>query len=154
MGDDNFSRLKGRSLANKLNEHVIASLFLAGVSVAGAVASLICLIISPAFILLIILFSWFSFLLINHLKKVDQARKKLNISLYTADDKSYVWDLENVRDKLMARIIQEGICPWNEGQCNSPNRCFCEQQKEHLKDMNLDTNQKQKILLNEYDASS
>ncbi len=154
MGDDNFSRLKGRSLVNKLNEHVIASLFLAGVTVAGVVASLICLIISPAFILLIVFFSWLSFCLLRHLKKVSEVRKKLNISLYAADDKSYVWDLENVRDKLMARIIQEGICPWNEGQCNSPNRCFCEQQKEHLKDMSLDTNQKQKIQLNEHDANS
>lgn len=154
MGDDNFSRLKGRSLVNKLNEHVIASLFLAGVTVAGVVASLICLIISPAFILLIVFFLWLSFCLLRHLKKVSEVRKKLNSSLYTADDKSYVWDLENVRDKLMARIIQEGICPWNEGQCNSQNRCFCAQQKKLLIDVNLDTNQKQKILLNEHDANS
>lgn len=154
MGDDNFSRLKGRSLVNKLNEHIIASLFLAGVTISGTVASLICLLISPAFILLIVFFSLLSLCLLRHLKKVSEVRKKVNSSLYAVDDKSYVWDLENVRDKLMARIIQEGICPWNEGQCNSPNRCFCAQQKEHLKDMNLDTKQKQKILLNEQDANS
>lgn len=154
MGDDNFSRLRGRSLVNKLNEHVVASLFLTGFSLAGLLASLICLIISPAFILLIIFFSWLSLTLLQHLKKASKLRTKLNSSLYSTDDKSYVWDLENVRDKLMARIIQEGICPWNEGQCNSPNRCFCAQQKEHLKDMNLDTNQKQKIQLNEHDANS
>lgn len=154
MSDDNFSRLKGRSLANKLNDHIVASLFLAGVTITGALASTICLIISPAFILLIILFSWLSLQLVKHLKKISELRKKLNSSLYAADDKSYIWDLENVRDKLMARIIQEGICPWNEGQCNSQNHCFCAQQKEHLENMNLDTKQKQKILLNERDAES
>lgn len=154
MSDDNFSRLKGRSLANKLNDHIVASLFLAGVTITGALASTICLIISPAFILLIILFSWLSLQLVKHLKKISELRKKLNSSLYAADDKSYIWDLENVRDKLMARIIQEGICPWNEGPCNSQNHCFCVQQKEHLENMNLDTKQKQKILLNERDAES
>lgn len=152
MGDDNFSRLKGRGLANKLNQHIIFSLFLSGASMLGLLVSLICLIISPSFILLIIFFSWLSMFLLRHLKKVSGLRSKLNSSLYTTDDKSYVWDLENVRDKLMARIIQEGICPWNEGPCNSQNLCFCKKQKEHLDDMNLDITQKQKILLNERDA--
>jgi hypothetical protein len=154
MGDDQFSRLKGRSLVNKLNEHIIASLILAGVCISGAVFSFICLIFSPLFILLILLFSFLTWKFLNHLKKVSDIRKKLNSTLYVADDKSYIWDLENVRDKLMARIIQEGICPWNEGPCNSLNPCFCAKQKECLKDLNLDTDKKQKITLDEYDAGT
>jgi hypothetical protein len=154
MGDDQFSKLKGRSLVNKLNEHIIASLFLAGICVAGTVISVIGLIFSPAFILLIILFSFLTWKFFNHLKKVSETRKKLNRTLYVADDKSYIWDLESVRDKLMARMIQEGICPWNEGPCNSLNPCFCAKQKEYLKDLNLDTDKKQKITLNEYDAGT
>jgi len=154
MGDDQFSRLKGRSLVNKLNEHIIASLILAGVCISGAVFSFICLIFSPLFILLILLFSFLTWKFLNHLKKVSDIRKKLNSTLYVADDKSYIWDLENVRDKLMARIIQEGICPWNEGPCNSLNPCFCAKQKEYLKDLNLDTDKKQKITLDEHDAGT
>jgi hypothetical protein len=154
MGDNQFSRLKGRSLVNSLNAHIIFSLFLAGVFTASALASFIGLIFSPAFILLIVLFAGISLQLFRHLKKVSEARQKLSRALYTIDDKAYVWDLENVRDKLMARMLQEGKCPWNEGLCNSPNPCFCTQQKEHLKDMNLDTDKKQKILLNEYDAGT
>jgi hypothetical protein len=154
MGDDQFSRLKGRSLVNKLNSHIIFSLFLAGVCVAGTLASVVGLIISPAFILLILLFSLSVLAILSHLKKVSEARASANRSLYVVDDKSYIWDLETVRDKLMARIIQEGICPWNEGQCNSANPCFCAKQKEWLQDLNLDTNKKQKILLNEYDAGT
>jgi hypothetical protein len=154
MGDDQFSRLKGRSLVNKLNSHITVSLFLAGGCLAGVLISLIGLIISPAFILLILLFSFSLWAVLRHLKKVSEARAKLNRVLYVVDDKSYIWDLENVKDKLMARILQEGICPWNEGPCNSKNPCFCSKQKEYLQDLNLDTDKKQKILLNEYDAGT
>lgn len=154
MGDDQLSKLKGRSLVNKLNEHIVASLFLAGVCITGVLVSIIGLIIHPAFILLILLFSGSSCVVFNHLKKVSEARRKLNRTLYVADDKSYIWDLESVRNKLMARIMQEGICPWNEGPCNSVNPCFCTKQKEYLQHLNLDTDKKQKILLDEYDAGT
>jgi hypothetical protein len=154
MDDTHFSRLKGRSLVNRLNEHVIASLFLAGMSIACAIGSCIGLLFSPFFILLIILFSVLTWYILQHLKTVSETRQKLNRSLYTSDDKSYIWDLENVRDKLMARLLQEGICPWNADACNSKVQCFCKQQKEHLKDLNLDTDKNQKTLLNEYDANT
>jgi hypothetical protein len=152
MGDMQSSRLKGRSLVNKLNSHIVGSLFLAGTFISATLMSCVGLLFSPAFILLIILFSFLSWQTFRHLKRTSEAKQNLNRTLYTTSDKSYVWDLENVRDKLMARMIQEGKCPWNEGPCNSVSPCFCAQQKEHLKELNLDTDRNQKILLNEHDA--
>jgi hypothetical protein len=152
MGNNHLGKLKGKSLVNKLNQHIIASLFLAGMCVAGTISSIAGAIFHPAFILLIGLFSVLSWRILKHLKQVSEARQKINRTLYTADNKSYVWDLENVKDKLMARLLQEGLCPWNEKGCNTQNPCFCKQQKEHLDWSNLDITQKQKILLNEYEA--
>lgn len=152
MGNNQLSRLKGRSLVNKLNQHVIASLFLAGACVMGAASAVVGSIFNYSFILLIVLFAVLSWRLFEHLKKVSEVRQNLNRTLYTTADKSYVWDLENVKDKLMARMLQEGICPWREGGCSAQTECFCKQQKEHLTYVNLDITQKQKILLNEYDA--
>lgn len=151
--DGDLSRLRGRALLNKLNEQLICSLFLLGVLFSGIVFSFIGLIYSPTFILLIVPFLYFSYKITKHARKVSDIKKDLGDTLYAHDDKSYVWQVENTRDKLMARLIQEGICPWNDNKCNHK-PCFCKRQTEHFKSLGLDTEAKEKIKLDERDANT
>lgn len=155
MSDTNNTRLNGRVLLAKLNNALVASIFLLGFAVCGVIMGLLCLFISPAFILLIVL----SVLAIRHIIKyarnISGLKAAASTALYPANDRQYVFRVEETRDKLMARLIQEGICPWSENGClNKQGLCFCRQQEINLKEIDLDTKKKEKILLDVLDTTT
>lgn len=154
MGDKQYNRLKGRALIDKLNNHLIVTLIIAGFFVGLLVASVFAILLSPGFILITLALFLVIRSLLHHLKHVSKTKSDLSESHYSTSDKSYVWDLENTRDKLMGRLLQEGICPWGKGKCDPRHPCFCDEQKADLKELDIDVNSQEKIILSERDAKT
>lgn len=97
---------------------------------------------------------------LKYLKVIGAARKELEAVMYKHDDKQYVWDVERTRDKLMARLLQEGVCPWaSEKRCADTcpkETCWCNKQKESLERLGyLNTKDStKKVKLSEKDSST
>lgn len=157
MNDAAFSRLKGRALANKLNQHMMVSLILMGGSVSAAIASVILsCVISKYYIIGFVLFTYGAYSSLVYLKKLDKLSRELKDNLYSTTDKQYVWNVEKCRDKLVARCLQEKICPWKGTPCFNPSdsSCLCSRQAVILSDLGLDVKGTQKILLDATDTAT
>lgn len=157
MNGNSFSRLKGRALLEKLNQHLLASLVLIGATASIALVSLVLTILYHyAFILVMVSACCIVGALLQYLRKLDNLRRQFMSGMYDINDKQLFWHVENVRDKLMSRLIQENVCPWVTDACNIKSckrtQCLCAAQVTELAKVGYDTNDKAKIVLNEKDA--
>lgn len=159
MSGKQFSRLKGRALLEKLNQHLLASLVLLGGCVCAAlISAALAVLIHYAFILCSITAGCAIGGLLQYMRKLDQLRRQFMTGMYDPTDKQLFWHVENVRDKLMARLIQEKVCPWSSAACSVKtcprSVCLCAAQAAALSEVGYNTDNKLKIVLNETDAST
>ena len=156
MGDDN-KRIHGRAIIDKINAHILFSLISVGFIFSCLITVTVLAIYTKhiAFILLIVVCILSIRSLFSHMKQVTKIRENLRDKLYSVSDRSYVWDVEETRDRLMARVIQEGICPWSYNKaCVDSQNCKCLQQIIALKEINLDPTSKKKVILNARDETT
>ena len=153
MSCDN-KRIKGRAIIEKYNAHILFSLIGLGFFFSCLIVSTALLFFSKSFLFLLLigLFSFVIRSLFKHIKNVSLLKKEIEEKMYTTADKHYIWDLETTRDRLMARLIQEKICPWSSNNsCYKPEECRCKKQSEILIQLNYDTNSSEKVVLRDID---
>lgn len=148
----NINRLNIRATVSSINNRIVAAFILLGFYIATAACSLVAsvfihfLFLSPLLISAGLFYST-----IKYLKKAADTKDKLEAQLYATSDKQYVWEIERDKDKLLARMIQEHVCPWQDKKCslNKTATCKCLGCMPGLIELGLDPTRKDKIKLNE-----
>lgn len=160
MSDNSFNRLRGRAAIEAANLHLLAGLIMVGILLAGLLTCSLLIFVHWTFVFGIILQAFMLRHTVRHIRDVAQAHNKYKQSAYASDDKQYVWDVEATRDRLLARIIQENVCPWSKEACHHIGSCpkascLCSSQLPGLASLGyIDLNNitKNKTILNERDS--
>ncbi len=148
----NKNRLHIRALARSINNKIVAAFILLGFYIATAACSIAAAVVLHFLFLLPLLISVGLFYsTLRYLQKAASTKEKLEEQLYSTSDKQYVWDIERDKDKLLARMIQEHVCPWQDKKCslNKTATCKCLGCMPDLIELGLDPTRKDKIKLNE-----
>lgn len=156
MGDVNSnSRDKGRVCIKSLNNVVIGTLILIGLMGGLTVGFILMgIVFHKVYFLLALITTAAAYFSFTVLRDAATRKAKMQDAVYNFDDRQYVWQLEDTRDRLMGRLLQEKICPWKQGPCNPEeciamsSNCACAAQIKKLKDLEIDVNETSKIMLN------
>ncbi len=158
MGDFSLRRMSVRVAVQKANMFIITSVAILGLLLGlMIVSSILTFVYSPYFVLPIILLMGLFKYVLYRMEKLAFSCRKLQDAAYPSDDKQHVWDVERTRDKMLARMIIEGVCPWSSNsECNiatcASQKCHCRAQMKNLIELGYIDDKKEKVVLDDSDG--
>lgn len=159
MGDfSSLRRVSVRASLAKANLYILTSIALMGVLLGlMAVSIILTVFVSPYFALAIILLAFLFKYVMYRINKVIYSFKVLQNKAYPADDRQYVFKIEETRDRMLARMIEEGVCPWStDRNCNISNctkkPCHCQAHIPDLVELGYINKNEEPVILRDADG--